>query len=178
MAAVSGDTDNLAECEEPSVGSRGCRVGATRGCVLCRDALTPGAAWPWWQWAGLVAGTWLVLGSRSGQGSVNLMKGASKQGKSGSLLFFLPTHRIPNTMGDLTAVRAPQAPTDSTQAFIIRTVSKASSSQPPQVYLETVNWSVHKERPELKAILAQGKPGNTRNLLTRKVCSYCQARVD
>lgn len=36
-------------------------------------------------------------------------------------------------------LRAPQAHTESTQAFIIKTVSKAPSSQATQVYLETVN---------------------------------------
>lgn len=42
-------------------------------------------------------------------------------------------------------LRAPQAHTESTQAFIIKTVSKAPSSQATQVYLENVNWSVHKK---------------------------------
>jgi len=72
----------------------------------------------------------------SGQGSMNFMKGASRQGKSGFLLSFLLTHEIPNTTDLLTVV---MALTDSTQTFMIKTVSKVSSSQATQIYLETVN---------------------------------------
>lgn len=132
-----------------------------------------------WQWTRQVAGTRLVWGTPSGQGSVNLMKGASEQGKSGSLLLFLPTHRIPNTM-DVSSHSCESSPGSHRQHSGIYHQNHwqgfflpGHPGLPRNCKLKCPQgkaWTQGCFSPKQK----QGTP----EIYPQEVCSYCQARID